>query len=88
MLVSSFNLSQSFNYTQQKTVQIRDKFFLYMDPGVYFELTPAAPLAYRGQQRIIYVSVLRIVSVFSNVYFYFMFAAGPPTVHRRQIAGS
>jgi hypothetical protein len=39
MLVSSFNLSQSFNYTPylfyQKTVQIRDQFFLYilMDPA-------------------------------------------------------
>ncbi len=36
MLVSSFNLSQSFNYTPylflQKTVQIRDQFFLFMDP--------------------------------------------------------
>ncbi len=36
MLVSSFNLLQSFNYTPylfyKKTVQIRDKFFLYMDP--------------------------------------------------------
>ncbi len=35
MLVSSFNLSQSFNYTPylfyKKTVQIRDRFFLYMD---------------------------------------------------------
>ncbi len=37
MLVSSFNLSQSFNYTPdlfyQKTVQIRDQFFLYIDPA-------------------------------------------------------
>ncbi len=37
MLVSTFNLSQSFNYTpylfNQKTVQIRDQFFLYMDPA-------------------------------------------------------
>jgi hypothetical protein len=34
MLVSSFNLLQSFNYTPylfNKTVQIRDKFFPYMD---------------------------------------------------------
>ncbi len=35
MLVSSFNLSQSINYTPylfyKKPVQIRDKFFLYMD---------------------------------------------------------
>ncbi len=38
MLVSSFNLSQSFNNKPylflQKTVQIRDQFFLYMDPKV------------------------------------------------------
>jgi hypothetical protein len=38
MLVSSFNLSQSFNYTPyffyKRTVQIRDKFFLYLDPVV------------------------------------------------------
>jgi hypothetical protein len=36
MLVSSFNLSESFNYTPylfKKTVQITDPFFLYMDPG-------------------------------------------------------
>jgi hypothetical protein len=37
MLVNSFNLSQSFNYKPylfyQKTVQIRDHFFLYMAPG-------------------------------------------------------
>ncbi len=37
MLVSSFNLSQSFNYTPylfyKKTVQNRDQLFLYMDPG-------------------------------------------------------
>jgi hypothetical protein len=37
MLVSSFNLSQSFNYTlylfYKKTVQIREQFFLYMDPA-------------------------------------------------------
>jgi hypothetical protein len=37
MLVTSFNLSQSFNYKPylfyKKMVQIRDKFFLYMDPG-------------------------------------------------------
>jgi hypothetical protein len=36
MLVSSFDLSQSFNYTPylfyKKTVQIRDTLFLYMDP--------------------------------------------------------
>ncbi len=36
MLVSSFNLSQSFKYTPylfyKKTVQIRDQFFLFMDP--------------------------------------------------------
>jgi hypothetical protein len=35
MLVSSFNLSKSFNYIPsllQNTVQIRDKFFLHMDP--------------------------------------------------------
>ncbi len=35
MLFSSFYLSQSFNYTisfTKKTVQIRDLFFLYMDP--------------------------------------------------------
>ena len=38
MLVSSFKLSQSFNYTPylfyKKTVQIRDQFFLYMDPDM------------------------------------------------------
>ncbi len=37
MLVSSFNLSQSFNYTPylfyKKTVQIRGQFFLYLDFG-------------------------------------------------------
>ncbi len=37
MLVSSYNLSQSFNYMTylfyKKTVQIRDKFFLFMDPA-------------------------------------------------------
>jgi hypothetical protein len=37
MLVSSFNLSQSFSYKPyliyKKTVQIRDQFFQYMDPG-------------------------------------------------------
>jgi hypothetical protein len=47
MLVSSFNLSQSFNYTPylfyKKTVQIRDTFCLYMDPGM-----PAYP---SGQRR-------------------------------------
>ncbi len=36
MLVSSFNLSQSFNYTPylfyKKKVQNRDQMFLYMDP--------------------------------------------------------
>jgi hypothetical protein len=36
MLVSSFNLSQSFDYAIdlffQKTVQIRDQLFLYTDP--------------------------------------------------------
>ncbi len=36
MLVSSFSLSHSFNYTlylcYQKTVQNRDQFFLYVDP--------------------------------------------------------
>ncbi len=36
LLVSSFNLSQSFNYTPYlfytKTVQIRDHLFLYVDP--------------------------------------------------------
>jgi hypothetical protein len=35
MLISSFYLSQSFNYTPhlfyKKTVQIREPFFLYMD---------------------------------------------------------
>ncbi len=35
MLASSFNLSQSFNYTPylfyENTVQIRDQFFLYMN---------------------------------------------------------
>ncbi len=41
MLVSSFNLSQSFNYTTpylfyKKTVQIRDQFFLCMDQGDNF----------------------------------------------------
>ncbi len=40
MLVSSFNLSQSFSYTPnlfyKKTVQFRDLFFLYMDPVVCF----------------------------------------------------
>jgi hypothetical protein len=39
MLVSSFNLSQSFNSTPylflQKTVQIRDQFFLHTDPVAY-----------------------------------------------------
>ncbi len=38
MLVSSFNLSQSFNYTPylffKKTVQIKNQFFLYMDPAL------------------------------------------------------
>jgi hypothetical protein len=38
MLVSSFNLSQSFNYTSylfyKKSVQNRDQFFLYMDLGL------------------------------------------------------
>ncbi len=37
MLVSCFNLSQSFNYAPylffQKTVQNRDQLFLYTDPG-------------------------------------------------------
>jgi hypothetical protein len=36
MLVSSFNLSQSFNYAHyllQKTVQIRDQLFLSSSPG-------------------------------------------------------
>jgi hypothetical protein len=35
MLVSSLNLSLSFNYKKillQKMVQIRDQFFLYVDP--------------------------------------------------------
>ncbi len=39
-LVSSFNLSQSFNYALyifcQKTVQIRDQLFLYTDPKHYW----------------------------------------------------
>jgi hypothetical protein len=34
MLVSSFNLSQSFKpYVLQKTVQIIDQFFVYIDPS-------------------------------------------------------
>jgi hypothetical protein len=41
MLVSSFNLSQSFNYTPylflQKTVQTIDQFFLNMDPAAATE---------------------------------------------------
>ncbi len=36
MLVSNFNLSQSFNYTSylfyKKTVQIRDQYFMYVNP--------------------------------------------------------
>ncbi len=40
-----FNLSQSFNYTPylfyKKTLQVRDQFFLYMDPEL--EKTPVAP---------------------------------------------
>ncbi len=32
MLVISFNLSQSFNYTPYLFYKIRDQFFLYMDP--------------------------------------------------------
>ncbi len=39
MLVSSFNPSQSFNYSLsllQKTVQIRDQSFLCMDPSKFF----------------------------------------------------
>jgi hypothetical protein len=39
MLVSSFNLSLSFNYAPylfgKKTVQKRDQLFLYIDPGEF-----------------------------------------------------
>jgi hypothetical protein len=49
-----------------------------MDPGVYLELTPAVAASIQAQQRII---------CFLHICFYFMFAACPPTVHRRQIAG-
>ncbi len=42
MLVSSFNLWQSFNYTpylfyKKRLVQNRERFFLYMDPGQWYE---------------------------------------------------
>jgi hypothetical protein len=42
MLVSSFNLSQSFNYIpyllKKKTVQTRDQFFLHMDLELWMYL--------------------------------------------------
>jgi hypothetical protein len=46
MLVSSFNLSQSFNYAPylfcKKTVQLRDQFFLYTDPTCETEVVSSA----------------------------------------------
>jgi hypothetical protein len=62
MLVSSFNHSQSFNYTPflfyKKTVQIRDQFFLNMDPVMHISIYIQPQMLLSSDQQIVTIPEL------------------------------
>jgi hypothetical protein len=55
-----------------------------MDPGVYFELTPAVAASILGQQRIIYFFVL--ICFFQRVFILCLQLALPPSIEDRLLA--